>query len=170
MLSSNMAASIATEIHTYFMQASFYIILCNVLLLHELLHSSHNNDRCRACCLWLPWISRPVCTIRWPGWRTAWHRWKRSISGGGVNILSWSLPAHLYGSDSNTVEPRYNEVLGTIKITSLLYQVSHYIRVKKQRNIKSWDQQNYLVIRGFCYIRLLYDEVPLYCITDCLET
>ena len=49
-----------------------------------------------------------------------------------------------------TVEPRYNEVLGTVKIT-LLYQVSHYIGVKKLRNIKSWDQQNYLVIRGFCY-------------------
>ena len=46
------------------------------------------------------------------------------------------------------MEPRYNEVLGTMKIT-LLYQVSHYIRVKKQRNIKSWDPQNYLVIRGF---------------------
>ena len=48
-----------------------------------------------------------------------------------------------------------------MKIT-LLYQVSHYIRVKKQRNIKSWDQQNYLVIRGFCYIRPRYNEVPLY--------
>ena len=48
-----------------------------------------------------------------------------------------------------------------MKIT-LLYQVSHYIRVKKQRNIKSWDQQNDLVIRGFCYIRPLYNEVPLY--------
>ena len=48
-----------------------------------------------------------------------------------------------------------------MKIT-LLYQVSHYIRVQKQRNIKSWDQQNYLVIRGFCYIRPLYNEVPLY--------
>ena len=60
----------------------------------------------------------------------------------------------------NTVEPRYNEVLGTMKIT-LLYQVSH-IRAKKQRNIKSRDQQNYLVIRGFCYIRPLYNEVPLY--------
>ena len=62
---------------------------------------------------------------------------------------------------ANTVEPRYNKVLGTMKIT-LLYQVSHYIRVKKQRNIKSWDQQNYLVIRGFCYIRPLYNEVSLY--------
>ena len=59
------------------------------------------------------------------------------------------------------MKPRYNEVFGTIKI-ALLYQVSHYIRVKKQRNIKSWDQQNYLVIRGFCYIRPLYNEVPLY--------
>ena len=59
------------------------------------------------------------------------------------------------------MEPRYNEVLGTMKIT-LLYQVSHYIRVKKQRSIKSWDQQNYLVITGFCCIRPLYNEVPLY--------
>ena len=63
------------------------------------------------------------------------------------------------------VEPRYNEVLGTMKIT-LLYQVSHYIRVTKQRNIKSWDQQNYLVkITGFCYIRPLNNEVPLYWIS-----
>ena len=60
-----------------------------------------------------------------------------------------------------TVETRYNEVPGTMKIT-LLYQVSHYIRVTKQRNIESWDQVNYLVIRGFCYIRPLYNEVPLY--------
>ena len=45
---------------------------------------------------------------------------------------------------------------------TLLYQVSHYIRVQNQRNIKSWDQQIYLVIRGFCYIRPLYNEVPLY--------
>ena len=52
-------------------------------------------------------------------------------------------------SVKSTVEPCYNEVLGTMTIT-LLYRVSH-IRVKK-RNIKSWDQQNYLVIRGFCYI------------------
>ena len=61
----------------------------------------------------------------------------------------------------HTVEPHYNEVLGTMKIT-FLYQVSHYIRVKKLRNIESWDQQDYLVIRGFCYIRPLYNEVPLY--------
>ena len=34
-----------------------------------------------------------------------------------------------------TVEPRYNEVLGTMKIT-LLFQVSHYIRVKKTKKYK----------------------------------
>ena len=67
---------------------------------------------------------------------------------------------------NNTVEPHYNEVLGTMKVTLLPCQVSHYIRVKKQRNIKSWDQQNYLVIRGFCYIRPLYNEVPLYLDTN----
>ena len=60
------------------------------------------------------------------------------------NKISWSA------GSCYTVEPQYNEDLGTMKIT-LLYQVSHYIRVQKQRNIKSWDQQNYLVIRGFCY-------------------
>ena len=68
--------------------------------------------------------------------------------------------AKIHLKNVSTVEPLYNEVLGTMKIT-LLYQVSHYIRVKKQRNIKSWDQQNYLVIRGFCYIRPRYNEVPL---------
>ena len=49
-----------------------------------------------------------------------------------------------------TVEPHYNEDLGTMKIT-LLYQVSHYIslRVKKQRNIKRWDQKITLLWEGF---------------------
>ena len=62
------------------------------------------------------------------------------------------------------MEPHYNEDLGTLKIT-LLYQVSHDIMVKQQRNIKRWHQQNYLLIRGFCYIRPLYNEVPLYFIS-----
>ena len=34
-----------------------------------------------------------------------------------------------------TVEPLYNEVLGTMKIT-LLYQVSHYIRENKTKKYK----------------------------------
>ena len=74
---------------------------------------------------------------------------------------SWVSFGHLISMDIFCVVNSYNEVLGTMKIT-LLFQVSNYIRVKKQRNIKSWDQQNYLVIRGFCYIRPLYNEVPLY--------
>ena len=53
---------------------------------------------------------------------------------------------------ASTVEPSFIEDLGTLKIT-LLCQVSCYIKVKKQRNIKSWDQQN---------IQPLYNEVPLY--------
>ena len=34
-----------------------------------------------------------------------------------------------------------------------------------------WDHQNYLAIRGFCYIRPLYNEVPLYMMLDmwCLD-
>ena len=78
-----------------------------------------------------------------------------------VNVWVCVCNCNTEDAKFNTVEPLYNEVLGIMKIT-LLYQVSHYIRVKKQRNIKSWDQQNYLVIRGFCYIRPRYNEVPLY--------
>ena len=82
------------------------------------------------------------------------------VGGGGGTITS-SYLANLPNDSQeciftilevykSTVEPRYNENLGTMKIT-LFYQVSHYIRVKKNRNIKSWDQQNDLV-RRFCYI------------------
>ena len=74
----------------------------------------------------------------------------------------WPEYCHLpqFLKKKGTVEPLFNEVLGTMKMT-LLYQVSRYITVKKQRNIKSWDQQNDL-IRGFCYIRHLYNEVLMY--------
>ena len=56
------------------------------------------------------------------------------------------------------MKPCYNEDLGTMKIT-LLYQVSHYIRVKKK---KSCDQQNDLVIRGFVISDLF---IRFHCIT-----
>ena len=58
-----------------------------------------------------------------------------------------------------TVEPHYNKDLGAMEII-LFYQVSH-IGVKN-KNMKSWGQQNYLVLRGFCFIRPLYTEVLLY--------
>ena len=35
----------------------------------------------------------------------------------------------------------YNKDLGTMKIT-LLCQVYRHIRIKKQSNVKNWDQQN----------------------------
>ena len=90
------------------------------------------------------------------------RNYRAKCRGGGFRPPPPPPPALLGLSEGGyTVEPRYNEVLGTIQIT-LLYQVFHYIRVKKKRNIKSLDQQNYLVIRGFCYIRPLYNEVPLY--------
>ena len=69
----------------------------------------------------------------------------------------------------STVEPRYNEDLGTMEIALLhVYPVSPYIRVKKQQNTKSWDQQNYLVITVFCYIQTLYNKVPLYYKIRCI--
>ena len=46
------------------------------------------------------------------------------------------------------MEPLYNEVLGTMKNYLVISGFSLY-EGKKQRNIKSWDQQNDLVIRGF---------------------
>ena len=53
-----------------------------------------------------------------------------------------------------TVEPRYNKDLGTMKITGFnRFLIS---QGKKQRNIKSLNQQYYLVIRGFCYISNLF--------------
>ena len=63
----------------------------------------------------------------------------------------------------------YSYVQWNLVITRSLgpWKLPCYIRFliisggKKQRNIKNWDQQNYLVIRGFCYIRPLYNEVPL---------
>ena len=48
-----------------------------------------------------------------------------------------------------TVEPHYNEVLGTMKLT-LLYQVSHYIRVKKTKKFKELGPAKWP-----CYKRVL---------------
>ena len=37
-----------------------------------------------------------------------------------------------------------------------------YCRVKEKGDIKILNAQNFLIIRGFCHIRTLYSEVPLY--------
>ena len=60
------------------MQASVNIIVCNGFI-HELLHLWFNHMIACTHGVRLPWISRSVCTIRRPCWRTAWRQWKRSI-------------------------------------------------------------------------------------------
>ena len=63
---------------------------------------------------------------------------------------------HISKSNEKTLQwaSHYSEDFETKKIT-LLY------RGKKQRSTKIGDQQNYLVIEGFVYIKPLCNEVPL---------
>ena len=74
---------------------------------------------------------------------------QKTFSNNTVSQVTHTAVLHC----SYTVEPRYNKDIGTMKIT-LFRQV--LISVKnKQIYVESWDQQNYLVIRGFCYSDLL---------------
>ena len=101
--------------------------------------------------------SEPPCTVH-SG--VAWYGTEQNSSLPILRLNTTFFRSLELGEYS---EPRYNEDLGTMEITLLhVYQVSHYIRGKKLGNTKSWDQQTYLVITGFCYIRPLYNEVPLY--------
>ena len=60
----------------------------------------------------------------------AWF--ERCVTGKHLQTIIWIAQFKIWvHTVQNTVEPRYNEDLGTMKIT-LLYQVSHYIRVKKK--------------------------------------
>ena len=63
-----------------------------------------------------------------------------------MDTLSW---------ECCTVEPRYNEVLGTMQIT-LLYQVSHYIRVKNTKKYKELGPAKLP-----CYKRVLLSPTSL---------
>ena len=65
---------------------------------------------------------------------------------------------------SSTVEPRYSEDLGTMKIT-LTYTGFSLYQGKKTKKYKELGQQNYLVIRGFCYIFDLF-ITRFHCIKD----
>ena len=68
----------------------------------------------------------------------------------GLKVQNCFVFYHFCNSYSSTVEPRYNEVLGTIKIT-LLHQVSHYIRVKKQK-YKELGPAKLPCYKRVCYI------------------
>ena len=129
-----------------FMQASFDIIVRNGIFMNFSIRGSSVWWSHCAWCAWLPWISRSVCAI-------IWHL--SSNMAAGKNDLYFTLILQI-----NQIQWDHENYL-----VKLLYQVSHYIRVKKQRNIKSWDQLNHLVIR-FCYIRPLYNEVPLYFLVE----
>ena len=67
--------------------------------------------------------------------------WLKSLPpGASKGHWPWALPImiNMYtciNRYTNTEKPRYNKVLGTMKIT-MLYQVSHYIRVKKLKKYK----------------------------------
>ena len=63
-------------------------------------------------------------------WRELYHRHIKWGAGGGGGHCTFLYPTTFF--QCYTVEPRYNEVLGTVTIT-LLYRVSHYIGVKKQK-------------------------------------
>ena len=81
MLPSIMAASIATEINIHSCKHLFALLCITVFSpwASAFVVQVH-DDRMRTWCVWLPWISRSVCAIRRPCWRTAWCQWKASIS------------------------------------------------------------------------------------------
>ena len=79
MLSSNMAASIAMAIIIHLCKHLFTLLCVTVSQWTSPFVVQVHDDRLRGWCTWLSWISRSVCTIRWPCWRTAWRQWKHSI-------------------------------------------------------------------------------------------
>ena len=66
---------------------------------------------------------------------------------------------------SNTVDSRYNKLLGPSEKTLICYIIfldPCCKNNKMQRNFELWDHENYFVISGFFYISVLYNESPLY--------
>ena len=57
----------------------------------------------------------------------------------------------------STVEPRYNEVLGTMESYLVMITVSHYIGIKKIKKYKELVTSKITcVITGFCYIKTYF--------------
>ena len=66
------------------------------------------------------------------------------VINNGMNILQWNLIIM--------------RTLGPQKLPCYI----RFLITSRHKNIESWDQQNYLVIRGSCYIcGPLYNKVPL---------
>ena len=92
MLSSNMAVSIATTINIHLCKHLLTLLCVMVSPWTTPFVIQAHDDRVRVWCMWLPWISRSVCTIRRPCWRTAWRQWTHSIFGMLRPALSEILP------------------------------------------------------------------------------
>ena len=71
-LSSNMAASIATEISIHLCKHLFTLLSVTVSPWTSPFVVQAHDDRVRAWCTWLPWIYRLVYAIWRPRRRTAW--------------------------------------------------------------------------------------------------
>ena len=118
MLSSNMATSIATEINIHLSKHLFTLMCVMVSPWTFPFVVQAHYDRLHAWCTWLPWISRSVCAIWRPCWRTAWwikfdlflgwrlaharllvHVHERQLFGHRlVNFLNWFKAIHLQSS------------------------------------------------------------------------
>ena len=82
MLSSNMAASIATAINIHLCKRLFTLLCLMISPQTSPSVVEAHDDHVHAWCTWLPWISRSVCAIQRPCWRTAWHQSTHSIATG----------------------------------------------------------------------------------------
>ena len=80
MLSSNVATYIAMKINIHLCKHLFTLLCVTVSPWISPLVVEAHGDRVRAWCAWLPWISRSVCVIWRPCWKTAWCQWKTLYS------------------------------------------------------------------------------------------
>ena len=71
-MSSYMAASIAMEINICSRKHLFILLCVTVSSWTSPFVVQAHDDRVHTWCTWLPWISRSVCAIQRPCWRTAW--------------------------------------------------------------------------------------------------
>ena len=145
MLSSNMAASIATEINIYLCKHLFALLCVTVSPWTSPFVVQVHDDRVGA---WLPWISRSVCTIRRPCWRTAWRQWKRS-TWPSCNLYMWRSTISITNSPpaslklkSFYLDMKHKNYFPTMNLIARenVGQIHDNISLKKYRAY-SWMQQ-----------------------------
>ena len=99
MLSSNIATCYSNGINIHLCKHLFTLLCVTVSSWTSPFVVQVHDDRVHAWCVWLPWISRSVCAIRQPCWKTARRQWKRSIyavkAQTSLAPLSWCGPLRL---------------------------------------------------------------------------